>query len=39
MSMIKLKLKNPTYKELQKKYSIIEEDDLNIDFNADNRHF
>ena len=37
--MIKLKLNINSYKELQKRYSIIEEDDLNIDFNSDNKHF
>ena len=39
LQMIKLSLVQPSYKSLQRKYSIIEEDDLNIDFNSDNRHF
>ena len=39
INLLKTKMYIPNYKELQKKYSIIEEDDLNVDFNSDNRHF
>lgn len=39
INLLKLKMNIPNYKSLQKKYSIIEEDDLNVDFNSDNRHF